>query len=51
MPEEHPISLRFPKQLKADLVKFAKAQGCSLNWLMNDIARKWIEWKKKQVVK
>jgi predicted HicB family RNase H-like nuclease len=43
-----PTSIRLDPQLKKDLVKYAKAQGCSLMWLVADILTRWNAWKKEQ---
>jgi predicted transcriptional regulator len=48
MPDLFATSVRLPAQLKADLVKIAKAQGCSITWLINDVLGKWVVWKKEQ---
>jgi len=48
LPDNHPTSIRLDRSLKVELVKFAKAQGCSVTWLIADILRKWAAWKKAQ---
>jgi hypothetical protein len=40
--------VRLPRKIKADLVKYAKAQGCSESWLIVDVLAKFFEWKKAQ---
>lgn len=51
MPEDHPTSIRLDKSLKAYLDKCAKAQGCSMTWLIADILKKWIDWRKREDAK
>jgi len=46
--DDYPTSVRFSKQLKADLKRFAKEQGCSVTWLLNHIAEEWVEHKKQE---
>ena len=48
MSDDHATSIRIPKQLKGDLAKITKAQGCSMNWLIVDVLSKWVGWKKEQ---
>jgi hypothetical protein len=43
-----PTSIRMKPESKVFLRKCAKAQGCSLMWLVDDIVEKWIAWKKEQ---
>ena len=45
MSEPQPTSVRFSTTLKADLKKFAKAQGCSVTWLINKVMGDWVIWK------
>jgi predicted DNA-binding ribbon-helix-helix protein len=48
MPSNFPTSIRLERRLKAALTKVAKAQGCSLTWLIHDILAKWNTWRKQQ---
>jgi hypothetical protein len=49
--DDYPTSIRLDKSLKAYLDKCAKAQGCSMTWLIADILRKWIDWRKREEAK
>ena len=48
MDDEYPTSIRLTKQLKSDLVKLTRAQGCSLKWLVAHILEEWVKRKKEE---
>ena len=48
MPEVLPTSIRLEPALRADLVQRAKAQGCSLTWLISWVLKDWNEREKKK---
>ena len=45
---EHPTTIRIEPALKQQLHGYARSQGASLSWLICDILRKWVEWRKQQ---
>lgn len=47
-PDEFPTSVRLSRQLKADLVKYAKLDGFSLTGMVASILEKWTAWRKEQ---
>jgi predicted DNA-binding ribbon-helix-helix protein len=48
MPDDFPTSVRFSKQLKADLKKWAKEQGCSVTWLVANLLERAVERRKEE---
>lgn len=48
MPTELPTSFRLTRELKDDLIRFAKAQGTSVSWLIKFICEQWVAAKKKE---
>jgi hypothetical protein len=46
LPEDYATSVRLPSSLKSDLRKTAKAQGCSVTWLVVHILEQWFAQKK-----
>ena len=42
---DYPTSVRLTRELKAALLRYAKAQGTSVNWLISYICRQWVEIK------
>jgi hypothetical protein len=47
-PGEFPTSIRLSRQLKADLLRYAKLDGFSLTALITEILGKWAAWRKEQ---
>lgn len=42
--QEHPTSIRLPKDLRHYLQKHASKHGTSLSWLINHVLKQWREW-------
>ena len=48
MAKDRPTSIRLSRELKADLIRYAKAQGCSLMWLVEYALNQYVLWRKAQ---
>lgn len=46
MADDYPTSIRLDASLKDDLVQRARAQGCSLTWLISWVLKEWIDRQK-----
>ncbi len=48
MAKLQPTSIRLSREMKQALEKEAEAKRWPVSWVLEDLIRQWIEWKKKQ---
>jgi predicted transcriptional regulator len=48
MPADLPYSIRIPKDLKRALEQEARREDRTVAWLIVNVMRQWLSWKKEQ---
>lgn len=51
MPKLQPTSIRLSREMKAALKEEAEAKRWPISWVLEDLIRQWMDWKKKQAKK